>query len=141
MSVEDLLHAPLRLPFGAGYDVPPPKARAAMRVQKVMAAISREESTGVKIDVDALARRMGVTSDGEYDMNVDLFGEELYEQLLDDLNVEELGIATQAMFMWIMPNGSRALAEAFIADPTPRPPANRAQRRKAKKAKKPSTST
>ena len=35
MSGLDTIYAPLHLPLGAGYDVPPPSARAAMRVQKI----------------------------------------------------------------------------------------------------------
>lgn len=134
MSSLDTLYAPLHLPFGAGYDVPPPSARAAMRVQKITAAI--HAASDHDVDMEKLAQRLGIDPD-EYDINIDLYGADLYERLLDDLNHEQMAVAQQAVLLWLMPGAGRAKAEEYLADPTKAARPTRAARRTTRK---PSTS-
>ena len=125
MTSDSTLNQPIRIPFGGGIDIPPPSARTAMRVHKIMAAINKAAKTGNEIDISALAEKMGVADPDNYDMNVELLGgPESYERLLDALNVDEMSAVQQAVFIWIMPGGGKAKAEAFLADPTapPAPP-------------------
>lgn len=136
MTAIETLRQPLHIPYGPGFDVPPPSARVGIRVQKIMAVI-RDAATGEDIDRDALMRRLGIEDPENFDMNVELLGADLYEQMLDALNIEEMGAVQQAMFTWIMPNGSREAAEALLADPTRPAQPNRAVRRRTTK---PSTS-
>ena len=117
-DIRDILRQPIHIPFGGGFDVPPPSARTGLRVQKIMAAIAKAEKNDEEVDMARLAARMGVADPDDYDMNVELLGEELYEKMLDSLTTDELGIVQQAMFIWVMPNGGRSKAELFLADPT-----------------------
>lgn len=128
MGIEETLRQPLHVPFGRGWDVPPPTARVALRVQKytqaVVAALKDES-----VDVPAMLRSLGLDPDVAYSAEEDLLGE-LYEPMLDDLTIEEFGRVSRAMIAWSMPGMSREAAEASLADPTSaRPKPNRATRR------------
>lgn len=131
MSVENLLRQPLRVPFGKGYDVPPPSARVGLRVQRIASATMGAQASGEPIDLAALLAAMGVGVD--YDVNRDLLGD-LYEPMLDDLTSEEFGRVVRAVGVWAMPGATRELAEETLTGPTVAPPRNRAARRAATKA-------
>lgn len=131
MSIEETLRAPLHVPFGAGYDIPPPKARVALRVQKYTSAVVQAFHEGATADIPSLLRRVGLDPDVTYSAEVDLLGD-LYEPMLDDLTAEEFGRVSRAMIAWSMPGVTRETVEASLLDPTKAPAQlNRAARRKA----------
>ncbi len=125
MGIEDTLRKPIRLPYGSGHDLQPPRARVALRAQKLMAAQSAAAGSATAVDWDAVVREVG----GD-DLYVDLFGAELFEALLDDLTGEEMTYAQQAMLLWCLPGITRDVVEGFLADPTVRAAPNRAARRR-----------
>lgn len=131
MGIEDTLRKPIRIPYGSGHDVQPPRARVALRAQKLITAQAAAAGGATAVDWDAVVREMGVADDPSYDFNVDLFGAEAYEAMLDDLTGEEMTYAQQAMLLWCLPGITRDVVEGFLADPTVRAAPNRAARRKA----------
>lgn len=141
MSIEETLHAPLHVPFGAGYDIPPPKARVALRVQKYTSAVVQAlRAEGTTVDVPALLRRLGLDPDVEYSAEADLLGD-LYEPMLDDLTAEEFARVSRAVIMWAMPGVSREVAEESLMGPMQAPAKlNRAARRMAGRGSNPSAS-
>lgn len=132
MSVESLLHQPLKVPFGAGYEIPPPKARVGLRVQKIAAATMQAQQSGEPLNLTGLLESIGV--DYGYDVSRDLIGDETYEAMLDDLTSDELGRVVRAMGIWVMPGATREMAEASLMDPFEAPRKNRAARRAHPKA-------
>ncbi|GAA2178559.1 hypothetical protein GCM10009785_01610 [Brooklawnia cerclae] len=130
IAVNEDLNPCLHVEIGGHvYDIKPPSARAGLQAKKILSAIQDAEDRGVPVDLDALQRRLGITDPVNYDIDVALFGD-LYDQLLDDLDIDQFGIVEQAMFIWV--TTSKDLAEFFLQDPTASP-ANRAQRRAAAK--------
>ena len=143
---------------GRTYVISPPAARVAIRVRAMMGEMEKAEQAGEKLqaelakweaaleadpeyaapqpvaeyvlDMDKLAAKMGIDP-ADYNLNEDLLGD-MYNQLLDELDIDEFDIATQAMYIWS--TAGREAAETFLQDPTQRP--NRAQRRATKKRKK-----
>lgn len=128
MGIEDTLRKPIRIPYGAGHDVQPPRARVALRAQKLVMAQAAASGSAQAVDWDAVARETGAGPG--YDLNVDLFGAETYEAMLDDLTGEEMTYAQQAMLLWCLPGITREVVEGFLADPTVRAAPNRAARRR-----------
>jgi len=123
--VEDLLRQPLRVPFGKGYEIPPPTARVGLRMQRIAVAVMQAQESGDASSVTPEA--LGLPAD--YDSNRDLLGAELYEAMLDDLTTDELARVVRAVGSWAMPGVSREAAEASLMDPFQAPPRNRAARR------------
>lgn len=131
MSIDETLRATLHVPFGRGYDVPPPKARVALRVQKYTSIVVQALGGDADVDWRATMRRLGLDPDVEYSAEADLLGD-LYEPMLDDLTAEEFARVGRAMVAWTMPGMTREMVEASLLDPTKAPAQlNRAARRKA----------
>lgn len=131
MSIDETLRATLHVPFGRGYDVPPPNARVALRVQKYTSIVVQALRGDADVDWRATMRRLGLDPDVEYSAEADLLGD-LYEPMLDDLTAEEFARVGRAMVAWTMPGMTREAVEASLLDPTKAPAQlNRAARRKA----------
>lgn len=116
-TVAETLNPVLHLPFGTGYDIPSPSARVGLRIEIVMSAVSKSQESGEQPDLVALGKKLGIDDPESYRVEADLFGDQ-YEPMLDDLSAYQMSIATQAMFIWLMPGGTIELAREFLADPT-----------------------
>jgi len=131
VSIDETLRATLHVPFGRGYDVPPPNARVALRVQKYTSIVVQALRGDADVDWRATMRSLGLDPDVEYSAEADLLGD-LYEPMLDDLTAEEFARVGRAMVAWTMPGMTREMVEASLLDPTKAPAQlNRAARRKA----------
>lgn len=137
MSLDETLHQPLHVPFGKGYDIPPPKARTALRVRRFTEAVVDAQRSGSVVDVSATLAQLGL--DADYNIEVDLLGADLYEAMLDDLTAEEFARVVRAVGVWVLPGASRELAEQSLTDPMVAPvQPNRAARRATTRRKAPS---
>lgn len=130
MGSEEVVRQGLRVPFGRGYEVPPPSARVGLRSQRLTLEVIAAQESGQALDVKSLAESLGGGPD--YDPRRDLLGADLFEEMLDDLTVEEFDRVTRAMGIWVMPGATREMAEASLADPMVATPPNRAARRARK---------
>ena len=136
--------------------LPPPSARVAMRVRAMMGELEKAEHATDKLrdaleaweeeleqdpesttprpvaeytlDLEKLGSKLGVDI-SDSNMNKDLLGEELYDLLLDELDINQFDLVTQAMYIWS--TAGKDAAERFLQDPTGRP--NRASRRRKRK--------
>ena len=115
MSIDETLHQPLHVPFGRGYDIPPPKARVALRVRRFTEAVVNAQNSGAAVDIGAVLQRLGLPED--YGIESDLLGVELYEEMLDDLTAEEFARVVRAVGVWVLPGATRELAEQSLTDP------------------------
>lgn len=134
MSIDETLHQALRVPFGKGYDVPPPKARVALRVRRFTEAVVDAQRSGAVVDVLATLTQLGL--DAGYNIEVDLLGADLYEAMLDDLTAEEFARVVRAVGVWVLPGATREMAEQSLMDPMVAPvQPNRAARRASTRRK------
>lgn len=138
----DSLNKPLHIPFGPGFDVPPPKARVAKRVLEIIKVVERERETGQESELPDIARALGVEDPENYDLDADLFGADLAEAMLDSLSVTEYNAAQQAVIGWLIPGSDRGKAEEFLANPTgaPTPQDHKVPARKTPAKRKTSSS-
>ena len=116
-TVAETLNPVLHIPYGPGYDIPSPSARVGLRIEIVMSAVSKSQKSGEQPDLVALGKKLGLDDPESYRIEEDLFGDQ-YEPMLDGLSAYQMGIATKAMFIWLMPGGTIELAREFLADPT-----------------------
>ncbi|MFA6734895.1 MAG: hypothetical protein WCS71_07365 [Sphaerochaetaceae bacterium] len=116
-TVAETMNPVLHLPFGTGYDIPSPSARVGLRIEIVMSVVSKSQESGEQPDFVELGKKLGIDDPDSYRVEKDLFGDQ-YESMLDGLSAWQMSIATQAMFIWLMPGGTIELAREFLADPT-----------------------
>lgn len=116
-TVAETLNPILHIPYGPGYDIPSPSARVGLRIEIVMSAVSKSQESGEQPDLVELGRKLGIDDPDSYRVEEDLFGDQ-YESMLDGLSAYQMSLATQAMFIWLMPGGTLELAREFLADPT-----------------------